>query len=188
MAIDHVRMETAPVSALLRLDGGDTTINEGNAKALPWTDVAAGGHNADWTYSTAAESNGDEAGTAGEAAITDVVEDLDLDPGMIYVGTSGRSVHIDVSNLDIGGSIHAIPEATDEFTVGVFINNKLIKTADEGFVAEADIATEFNVTGAYHANIQNLDVVRVALISQEGGAEDSISYQSTNDQAIVTIR
>ena len=196
MTTNHTRVAVAPVSALLRMLPQHTSqVLEGTSLGLSWVDPASAGHNPDWTYSASAESGADGtqaiAGNEGEAAITGVVEDLDDDAGLIYIGFPGRSVIVDVHNLDIIG--HGTdellgPEDTDEVTIGVFLNNTLIAPADEGATAEMDVVTEFNVTGAYIPNLQVNDVVRVAFINAEG-SEDTIAYkQLLTDPAVVTIR
>ena len=174
---NHKRLNVSPVAALVAINA-QVNVLEGTSEALAWQDTDSMGHNADWTYSAAAESNG------GEPAITDVIEDLDDEPGLIYVGTSGASVHVNVTGLDVSAGPEA-PGAAEETTVGVFLNNTLVATADEGVVIEFDAVTaEFNIS-AYIENLQNTDVVRVGLIALEGNT-DATTY-AVAEGAVISI-
>lgn len=137
---------------------------EGTAEALSAT---YHGPNVDWTYSETAE------GRTGETPINGL--DMDGEPGLIYAGPAGASAQVAFTNVDVkaAGTGASLPEATDQYTVGIFRNNELVKQCDEGWQAEFDSETvEFNGDGVV-TNLQSGDVLRIGLLTHES-SEDSL--------------
>jgi hypothetical protein len=118
-----------------------------------------------WTDSDDAE------GLTGAVAVAGV--DMDLESGLVYAGPVGAHLNIAFTNVDVRGSLGGAPEAADTLNIGVYRNNDLVGSSDEGFVAEFDTATaEFNGTVEVD-NMQTGDVIRFALMTGEG-SEDSL--------------
>lgn len=137
------------------------------AEALAMTENTSTAESGDWIYSATAE------GRTGEVAVNGI--DLDGEPGLIYSGPEGGAVSVLVDGLDISEGTIA-PEATDTVTVGVFLNNTLVATANEGFVALTGEAThEMNVE-TYVGGLTAGDVLRVGLI---GGGEETVDTDVT---------
>ena len=113
------------------------------------------------------DGNGESGGFAYSASAEDkgVAGILDLSPGLIYNGTPGGYVNVEVYNLDAKASVASAttPEATDRVAAAVYINSDLVAKFDEGSVAELDTATaEFNINQQVGPLVPG-DVVRVGL-------------------------
>lgn len=155
---------------------------EGTALSLP---VVYEGISTDWTYSATAEGRGGE--TPDTTALPGYSVDMDDAPGLIYSGPSGGQVEIEWANVDIKAvNTPSSPEATDELTVALFLNNKFVGQSDEGFATEFDTATaEFNGTHVLTGLIAT-DVIRFALITQEGSEDALIAYNSEPGQIVLS--
>lgn len=110
-----------------------------------------------FTYSATAE------GRTGEVAVNG--NDVDDEPGLIYTGPSGVAFNIGFTLLNVAEGTIA-PEATDEVTAVLFVNNTIVGFADEGFVSEVDTETavEFNMENGTYVVLMEGDVVRLGLL------------------------
>ena len=136
----------------------------------------------------------DGQGETGGLAYSESVEvngavgDLDDQPGLVYEGTPGGYINLEVYNLDAKANVApatTAPEATDTVSAGIFINSTLVGTFDEGPVAELDTGTaEFNtnqVVGPLFAE----DVVRVGL-TWVGEADAHLTLPTAGDVRITS--
>lgn len=136
----------------------ETVAEAAEALALEGSTPAVSG---DWAYSATAE------GRTGEVAVTgpgSVSIDVDGEPGIIYTGPAGGAVRVQMKGLDIlEGTI--APEAADSYAVALLVNNTIVDFSDEGVTAvgTGETVVEHNVD-TYVGNLQNLDVIRVAVV------------------------
>lgn len=148
-------------------EDAEAEVLEGTAEALALEEAAGLTEAGDFVYSATAEGLGGEV--AGPEGI-----DLDEEPGLIYSGPTGAKIRVQFNNLDIVETDDEAPEATDSWTAGVFVNNKLVALCDEGFVAELDTQTaaELNLENGVGVQLTELDVIRIGLISAVGNEDD----------------
>jgi hypothetical protein len=146
------------------------------ALALTTSEAIAGNESGDWLYSGTAE------GRTGEVAVDGI--DLDGEPGLIYTGQPGNYVRVKVANLDVDHGLIA-PEATDQLTAAVFVNNTIHGFADEGFAVELDAepAIEFNFDTIV-GPLQSGDVIRVGLV---GGGEETLDLDVAEGGSIDVV-
>ncbi len=139
----------------------DVDIVSEGGEAIPYVESSgvAGLESGDWTYSATAESVG------GEVAVNGL--DFDDEPGWIYSGPVGGAVRVKVTALGIVEA--GIADAADSATMAIVVNQTPVAFADEGFVAELDIAASFNAD-TYIGGLGALDVIRVCIV---GGSEET---------------
>ncbi len=172
MPQNHVRFQPTPtfmsVGPIL-----DIGVNEGLAQGMPLGDFSP---SPDWTYSTTAENLVEEVAVLGV--------DMDDEPGLIYSGKVGAAISLQLTDFDLSAG-EDVAETTDFYNVGIFVNNDLIIISDEGWVEGDAASTEFNLNGLV-PNLQTNDVLRVAVISQEG-AEDDITVNAVGKFSLLTL-
>lgn len=169
-------------------EDAEAEVLEGTAEALALEEGAqVPAELGDFTYSATAESNGGAPTAAQLSADPLGLYDLDAQPGLIYSGPSGVAVEVRFTNLDIVETNDEAPEATDEWTAAVFVNNTLMAYADEGYVSELDTQTaaELNLADGTYVTLNESDVLRVALISQEGNEDDQTVDVAEGGQLVI---
>lgn len=160
---------------------------DGNAnlvKAIPLI-MDGNGETGELAYSATAE----DAGTPG---------DLDGQPGLIYTGTPGGFVNVQVSDFDVKASPTSAttPESSafveageiaaveDSVSLNVFINSDIAGHCDEGSVVEMDTATaEFNMDQQIGPLVSG-DVIRLGLV-WTGEADADLSLPTAGAVRII---
>jgi hypothetical protein len=125
------------------------------------------------SYSATAEDNSNA--TAG---------DLDASPGLIYTGTPGGFVNVEIYDFDVkasltsatlpesvayapfveAGEIAAVPATEDTVSAAIFINSAVAGSCDEGSVGEMDTVTaEFNIN-THVGPLTSGDVIRLGIV------------------------
>ncbi len=174
MTLTNSRMITKVTMNGLTAPVGDLPGNANKLVAVPMI-VDGQGETGALAYSSAAEDNG----TTGN------LDDL---AGLIYTGTPGGYVNVEVYDLDVRASIAPLatfPEATDTVSAGLFINSTLVGTFDEGAVAELDTGTaEFN-TNQVVGPLFSGDVVRIGLTTV-GEADADLNLPTAGDLRITS--
>lgn len=145
---------------------------EGEALSLYFSGAA---DHPEWTLSETAEDNG----TAG---------DWDLQPGLIYTGTSGMYVQVSIRDFDVLASIFPLagsPEAGDLGELQVHINSDPVANSDEGLSDELDDSTvEFNLD-AHVGPLNENDVIRVVFANVGEEADGDTQLPTA---AVINIR
>lgn len=141
---------------------------EAEGQALTVTDST---NPVDWTYGATAEN----PGSTGE---------MDQQPGLVYSGPSGITVHVKATQNIIEGGITA-PAEGDTFGFAAYVNGTAIIQSEEGVVKDLDVETAvvFNLEGSI-PNIQESDVLRFGLFGTGDNTFDLDNVEGTGEWSV----
>jgi len=162
--VNSTKKAAFPSSA--EVTGATVVLNDETGVSLAFeTPIPAEG---DFTYSATAE------GRTGEVAVitNGVSNDFDGAAGFIYRGEDGGAVRVAIQNLDLTANAITGPTEGENYVVALLQNNDVVAYADEGWLDGADLsATEINLD-TYVGGLKENDVLRVAILSEEGNADE----------------